>query len=127
MSATDAFNTPTTTALSASDTVTGAPPLDDLISSVWRWTFSIMPRTRCACCAEATVTATAVTKAAVVKIRTVFMDVGARGQYTGRRPKTPAKGQSEGAFPKGRGFPAFNRRLLLHACASHTENSLGTV
>jgi hypothetical protein len=71
MLATDAFNTLTTTALPARDTVTGAPPLDDLISSLLPSTFSIMRRRRCVCCAEATVTAAM--NAAVVKTRIVFM------------------------------------------------------
>src|SRR5262249_33967597 len=95
MSATVAFSTPTTTALSASVRVTGAPPLDDLISSVLPSTFSMVPRTRCVSCAEAVVRAIAVANAAVVNIRTVFIlilprGLAAGGEYSGGRAKRRA-------------------------------------
>src|SRR5579864_2617531 len=72
MSAMVAFTTPTISALSASVSVTGAPS-GPLISSVLPSTFSIVPFTRCVCCADALVTAMAAAKAAAVKIRMVFM------------------------------------------------------
>ena len=72
MSAMDAFNTPTTAALGVSISVIEAP-VGGLTNSVLPSTFSMVPRTRCVCCAEAVVTANAAANAATVKIRVVFI------------------------------------------------------
>src|SRR5499433_4608999 len=72
MSAADAFTRATTSALSASFSVTG--PLADLMYNILPSTLSRVPATRCVgCCAHAVETAIAAAKAAAVIIRIVLM------------------------------------------------------
>src|SRR5258707_12688264 len=72
MSAADAFTRATTSALSASFSVTG--PLADLMYNVLPSTLSRVPATRwVGCCAHAVETANTAAKAAAVIIRIVLM------------------------------------------------------
>src|SRR5712672_217898 len=74
MSAADAFTRATTSALSASFSVTG--PLADLMYNVLPSTLSRVPATRwVGCCAHAVETANTAAKAAAVMIRIVLMSV----------------------------------------------------
>src|SRR3954447_22506079 len=74
MSAADAFTRATTSALSASFSVTG--PLADLMYNVLPSTLSRVPATRwVGCCAHAVETATTAAKAAAVIIRIVLMSI----------------------------------------------------
>src|SRR5712672_363335 len=74
MSAADAFTRATTSALSASFSVTG--PLADLMYNVLPSTLSRVPATRwVGCCAHAVETANTAAKAAAVIIRIVLMSV----------------------------------------------------
>src|ERR1700758_485061 len=75
MSAADALIRATTSALSASFSMTG--PLDALMYSVLPSTLSRVPATRCVagCCADAVETANTAIRAAAVMIRMMLMSV----------------------------------------------------
>src|SRR5258708_8465829 len=80
MSAADALIRATTSALSASFSMTG--PLAALMYSVLPSTLSRVPATRCVvgCCADAVETASTAAKATAVMIRIVLMSVLPIGQ-----------------------------------------------
>src|SRR5436190_24118730 len=94
MSAADAFTRATTSALSASFSVTG--PLADLMVNVLPSTLSRVPATRwVACCAHAVETANTAAKAAAVTIRIVLMSILPLGfraaEYTALSPDGEAQ------------------------------------
>src|SRR5438128_4154180 len=102
MSAADALIRATTSALSASFTMTG--PLAALMYSVLPSTLSRVPATRCVvgCCADAVETANTAAKAAAVIIRIVLMSVLPMGERAAEHTPIGPAGE---AGAKGRHYP----------------------